>query len=792
MEPLSINGAVLITCSFTATIPTAIQSSRSLLHSRAPGVLHAPPPACAALAPAVLPYPFLIAGAVLVAFLHAATVCMISLGCISPTSPPCSTPCANEDMGGRGGNDAGCGSQKTSGVDLIDQGSAVVNLSMGLQAEWGRDAQQLQGGAERTDRAALDAIWKCGCKETTSRGCIDVHQMGGNGTMVRRYSGEVVRAQQQGRRQVQADSYTQWGRWSSAWHGASKGRHKGSTLGVGAGDASGEASGIWKWGGESARWQCGDGTGHGRGEESREVLYLCRKRPEGWKAGRTEVAGSDTKKPDATGTWLRRNDRKGRNRNWPETTGKDRKVHCRNRRWPAWGGTGPERWRMARGNSSSMGTGRDACTESRQQRGGIGRAWGHERGGIRTAVGEGSRCLIVCGGPVVSENGKEDDDTDVIRSVARRLVSLAIDGDLPMFLVSPVLNPPCLLRPILYIPETIAHLPPYSLDPIKAVSGMRVAHHYVIVDALHRAGNRTVYGHGRKFTDRDCVDFFVHGTVKNPTVTLRIDRNGRNRKSNPGLADQDHMQSTSSADIDLPYFTVKKRPGIDPQKRTMARHRDRITVPYSVATRLRWPALSRRRKAGTQTRRPPAHYYDDIYPARLPSLRRRIRRRRASRIDETTAGVESVIKLVVDERISNGGETGDELEELRLGARDGAEMVFLVDGEEYEDHDEEEERGGIPAGSGACRVDTHGNRRREPTGLDYPGHDHRERGLVQFYLAPSPRPQQQVRDPHRTVYGYNRKNYGSLWVLTGRNRNRIHSHKGLYGTVITAVYGRIN
>ncbi|KAJ7327615.1 hypothetical protein DFH08DRAFT_816452 [Mycena albidolilacea] len=107
-----------------------------------------------------------------------------------------------------------------------------------------------------------------------------------------------------------------------------------------------------------------------------------------------------------------------------------------------------------------------------------------------------------------------------------------------------------------------------------------------------RAGNRTVYGHGRKFADRDRVDFFVHGTVKNPTVTLRIDRNGRNGQSNPGLADQDHMQSTPSADIDLPYFTVKKRPGIDPQKRATARHRDRITVPYSVATRLRWPALA--------------------------------------------------------------------------------------------------------------------------------------------------------------------------------------------------------
>jgi hypothetical protein len=39
----------------------------------------------------------------------------------------------------------------------------------------------------------------------------------------------------------------------------------------------------------------------------------------------------------------------------------------------------------------------------------------------------------------------------------------------PTIPVSPVLNPPRLLRPISYIPETIAHLPPYSLDPIKAV-----------------------------------------------------------------------------------------------------------------------------------------------------------------------------------------------------------------------------------------------------------------------------------------------------------------------------------
>jgi hypothetical protein len=47
-----------------------------------------------------------------------------------------------------------------------------------------------------------------------------------------------------------------------------------------------------------------------------------------------------------------------------------------------------------------------------------------------------------------------------------RVVGREIKPTIP---VSPVLNPPRLLRPISYIPETIAHLPPYSLDPIKAV-----------------------------------------------------------------------------------------------------------------------------------------------------------------------------------------------------------------------------------------------------------------------------------------------------------------------------------
>jgi hypothetical protein len=39
----------------------------------------------------------------------------------------------------------------------------------------------------------------------------------------------------------------------------------------------------------------------------------------------------------------------------------------------------------------------------------------------------------------------------------------------PPIPLSPVLNPPRLFRPVPYIPETIAHLPPCSMDAIKAV-----------------------------------------------------------------------------------------------------------------------------------------------------------------------------------------------------------------------------------------------------------------------------------------------------------------------------------
>ncbi|KAJ7614240.1 hypothetical protein DFH06DRAFT_1014211 [Mycena polygramma] len=40
----------------------------------------------------------------------------------------------------------------------------------------------------------------------------------------------------------------------------------------------------------------------------------------------------------------------------------------------------------------------------------------------------------------------------------------------PMIAVAPVLNPPRLLRPIPYVPETLDHLPQYSIEALKAVS----------------------------------------------------------------------------------------------------------------------------------------------------------------------------------------------------------------------------------------------------------------------------------------------------------------------------------
>jgi hypothetical protein len=208
------------------------------------------------------------------------------------------------------------------------------------------------------------------------RGCVDVHQMGGNGTTARRHGGEVVRAQQQGRVGCSGGKQTWCGRGrcgsgcgqtvthggdggagarrgrgaarrdrraeQGQWQGGcgcmtcmargEQGQTRGEHLGVGAGDASGGASGIWKWGGESARWQRGGGTGHGRGEESGEVAGV------GW--DRTGQAAHGEREQQ------RRGDR----------TGCARRVG------------------------------------SRQRRGGIGRAWGRGRGRGRSGGRRGRRC----------------------------------------------------------------------------------------------------------------------------------------------------------------------------------------------------------------------------------------------------------------------------------------------------------------------------------------------------------------------------------------------------------------
>jgi hypothetical protein len=44
-----------------------------------------------------------------------------------------------------------------------------------------------------------------------------------------------------------------------------------------------------------------------------------------------------------------------------------------------------------------------------------------------------------------------------------------------------------------------------------------------------RAGRRAVYGHGRKFADRNRVGFVAHGTVTNQAVTVRAVRLDRKR-----------------------------------------------------------------------------------------------------------------------------------------------------------------------------------------------------------------------------------------------------------------------
>jgi hypothetical protein len=60
-------------------------------------------------------------------------------------------------------------------------------------------------------------------------------------------------------------------------------------------------------------------------------------------------------------------------------------------------------------------------------------------------------------------------------------------------------------------------------------------------------------------------------------------------------------------------------------------------------------------------------------------------------------------------------------------------------------------------------------------------------------LRSSPAYKFETRDPHRTVYGYDRKDYGYLQVLTERNRNRNDASGASYGygTCISGHYDRI-
>jgi hypothetical protein len=108
---------------------------------------------------------------------------------------------------GEAWDEAGCGSENTSRVDPSDQGSAVVDPSVGLQVKkGGRCTETTAQVGGRTDGAVLDVIRKrvqgdgvegtwCACGEW---GCVDVHQRRGHGTAARRDGGEVVRVQQQG------------------------------------------------------------------------------------------------------------------------------------------------------------------------------------------------------------------------------------------------------------------------------------------------------------------------------------------------------------------------------------------------------------------------------------------------------------------------------------------------------------------------------------------------------------------------------------------------------------------
>ncbi|KAJ7860210.1 hypothetical protein B0H14DRAFT_3623922 [Mycena olivaceomarginata] len=281
---------------------------------------------------------------------------------------------------GEEGDDAGCGSEKTSGVDPIDQGSAV-----------GTDAQQLQRGGERTDRAALDAIRKRGCRETTSRergvqgtglcrcspdgqewdsgearrrrGGVDAaagagrwcgrSRRGGCGQTVT-HGGDGGAGARRGRGAAQRDRRAEQGQWQGGcgcvtyMARGEQGRTRGEHLGVGAGDASGGASGIWKWGGESARWQRGGGTGHGRREESREVAGV------GWDGTGQAAHGEreQQRRGDRTGCARRveaaaRRDQTGVGaRTRPGAQGWATRVHVLGRdrwRWRGWVCVGGER-----------------------------------------------------------------------------------------------------------------------------------------------------------------------------------------------------------------------------------------------------------------------------------------------------------------------------------------------------------------------------------------------------------------------------------------------------------------
>ncbi|KAF7326448.1 hypothetical protein MVEN_02615400 [Mycena venus] len=191
----------------------------------------------------------------------------------------------------------------------------------------------------------------------------------------------------------------------------------------------------------------------------------------------------------------------------------------------------------------------------------------------------------------------------------------------PTIPVSPVLNPPRLLRPIPYIPETIAHLPPYSLDAIKAVW-------------------------------REACAPLYHCRC---TVCERA------------MAAQQAAQGGNAS------------------KATTSPATTTISVP---------PAPTPAAKENKET---PREKDSDGSPwvMHIPAE------------DETTAGAESVIKLVEDDGMSRRTrgpgaweremELVDEMASGKLKTPYSVDGAFLMDGEEYEDDDDdEEERGAFP------------------------------------------------------------------------------------------------